>query len=152
MTKDFFVQEIEEASGMLYRVAFTILKNNDTCRDALQDTALRAWERRATLRDERFFRTWITRILINVCHDTLRKQKRLLWLTDASEPSAPPPDLTLNMVLNTLPEPLRLPLILCYMEGMSYEEAAAALHLPLTTLRSRIHRAKAVLKKELNAE
>lgn len=60
MDKDFFVQELEAHSGMLYRVACTILHNDDACRDALQDAALKAWEKRGTL-----FRTWITRILIN---------------------------------------------------------------------------------------
>ena len=152
MTKEFFVQEIDAHSGMLYRVAFTILRNNEACKDALQDTALKAWEKRATLRDEQLFRTWITRILINACYDTRRKSRRVVFLEDIPEPSAPPPDPTLALVLKTLPDKLRLPLMLCYMEGMSYEEAAAALHIPLTTLRSRIHRAKKELRKELDAE
>ena len=65
MDKDFFVQELEAHSGMLYRVARTILHDDDACRDALQDAALKAWEKRRSLREERFFRTWITRILIN---------------------------------------------------------------------------------------
>lgn len=69
MDKDFFVQEIEKHSDMLYRVAYTILRNDDACRDAMQDTALKAWEKRGTLREQRPFCTWITRILINTCHD-----------------------------------------------------------------------------------
>ena len=60
-----FIAEIEACSGMMYRVAWSILRNNADCEDALQDAALRAWEKRGRLRDERFFRTWITRILIN---------------------------------------------------------------------------------------
>ena len=54
--------------------------------------------------------------------------------------------------LTWLPEKLRLPLVLCYSEGMSYEEAAAALRIPLSTLRGRIHRGRGQLRKELNAE
>ena len=54
--------------------------------------------------------------------------------------------------LEALPEKLRLPLVLCYSEGMSYEEAAAALRIPLSTLRGRIHRGRGQLRKELNAE
>ena len=42
MDKDFFVQELEARSGMLYRVAYTILHDDDACRDALQDAALKA--------------------------------------------------------------------------------------------------------------
>ena len=65
MDKDFFIREIDACSSMLYRVAYTILRNDDLCQDALQDTALKAWEKRNSLREERYFRTWITRILIN---------------------------------------------------------------------------------------
>ena len=152
MTKEFFVQEIEAHSELMYRVAFTILRNNEACKDALQDAVLRAWEKRGTLRNEQFFRTWLTRILINVCKDMQRRNKHLVFLEDLPEPSVSPPDSTLALVLSTLPGKLRLPLILCYMEGMTYEEAAAALHIPLTTLRNRIHRAKQALRKELDAE
>lgn len=56
------------------------------------------------------------------------------------------------MALQALPEKLRLPLVLCYSEGMSYEEIAGALRLPLTTVRGRIHRAKGELRKELGEE
>lgn len=42
MEKDFFAQKIEAHSGMLYRVAYTILQNDDACRDALQYAALKA--------------------------------------------------------------------------------------------------------------
>ena len=152
MDKDFFVQEIEAHSGMLYRVAYTILKNDDACRDALQDTALKAWEKRHTLREERYFRTWVTRILINTCYDTHRKRRRIVSLEDIAEPSVSPPDPALAMALQTLPKKLRLPLVLCYSEGMSYEEIAHTLRLPVSTVRGRIHRAKGSLRKELDAE
>ena len=149
MDKEFFVQEIEAHSGMLYRVAYTILHSDDACKDALQDTALKAWEKRHTLREKRYFRSWITRILINTCYDTQKKRRRFVFLEDQPEPSIAPPDLTLALALQSLPEKLRLPLVLCYSEGMSYEEIAQTLHLPLTTVRGRIHRAKGELRKEL---
>lgn len=44
MDKTFFVQELEAHSGMLYRVAWTILRNDDACQDAMQEAALKAWE------------------------------------------------------------------------------------------------------------
>lgn len=150
MDKDFFVQELEARSGMLYRVAYTILHDDDACRDALQDAALRAWEKRHSLRETRFFRTWIMRILINACYDTIRKRRRIVSLEEIREQSSPPPDLTLSLALQSLPEKLRLPLVLCYSEGMSYQEAADALRVPVATVRGRIHRAKGLLRKELD--
>ena len=152
MDKDSFVREIEAHSGMLYRVAYTLLHDDDACRDALQDAALKAWEKRATLRQPQYFRTWITRILINTCYDTIKKRRRIVSLDEIREQASPPPDLTLTLALAKLPERLRLPLVLCYSEGMSYQEAADALRVPVATVRGRIHRAKGELRKELDAE
>lgn len=120
MDKDFFVREMEAHSGLMYRVAYTILRNDDACRDAMQDAALKAWEKRHTLRDQRYFRTWVTRILINTCYDTQKKRRRIVSLEEIAEPSTPPPNLELSLALQALPEKLRLPLVLCYSEGMSY--------------------------------
>ena len=67
-------------------------------------------------------------------------------------PTIAPPDPALALALQALPEKLRLPLVLCYSEGMSYEEIAQTLRLPVSTIRGRIHRAKGELRKELEAE
>ena len=152
MDKDFFVKEIEAHSGMLYRVAYTILRNDDACKDALQDTALKAWEKRGTLKELRYFRTWITRILINTCYDTQRKRRRRVSIEDVPEPQVAAPDISLAMALQSLPEKLRLPLVLYYSEGLTYADIAQTLRLPMATVRGRIHRAKGQLRKELGAE
>lgn len=151
MDKEFFVKAIAENSDKLYRIAWTILRHSDDCRDALQETALKAWEKRHTLRNEQYFSTWITRILINESRNIQRKRKRLAPLEEAPEPSAPPPDPTLAMALHSLPEKLRLPLMLQYSEGMSYTEIAQALRITEAAVRGRIHRAKEQLRKELEA-
>ena len=122
MDKDFFVDQLDAHGDMLYRVAYSMLHNDDDCKDALQETALKAWEKRGTLREQSYFRTWITRILINTCYDTQRKRKRTVFLEEAPELASPPPDPTLAAALDALPEKLRLPLVLCCVEGMSYAE------------------------------
>ena len=153
MDRMFYIAEIEACSEMMYRVAWSILRNEEDCKDALQEAALKAWEKRGKLREDKLFRTWITRILINVCYDIQRKRRRIVPLDDIPEQgynSAPDP--TLAMALEALPDKLRLPLVLCYSEGMSYEEAAKVLRIPLSTLKGRIHRGKDMLRKELDAE
>ena len=150
MDKDFFLRELEAQSGMLYRVAYTLLRDDHACEDALQDTALRAWEKRNALREERYFRTWVTRICINACRDIQRQGRRSVSLEEIAEPSVSPPDPALHLALAALPDKLRLPLVLCCSEGMSYAEIASALRLPVTTVRGRIHRAKKELRKELD--
>lgn len=152
MDQDFFVRELEGRSAMLFRVAYTILRNPEDCRDAMQDAALKAWEKRRTLRHAEHFATWITRILINACYDQRRRRRRVISLEEmAAEPAFQPPDRALALALHALPEEMRLPLMLQYSEGMTYKEISRVLHLPESTVRGRIHRAKEALRKELEA-
>ena len=98
MDRERFIAEIEACSGMMYRVAWSILRNDADCEDALQEAALKAWEKRGKLRDERYFRTWLTRILINACYDTQRRRRRTVPLDEVPEQaaaSAPDPALAL---------------------------------------------------------
>jgi RNA polymerase sigma-70 factor (ECF subfamily) len=78
-------------------------------------------------------------------------QRRTVSLEAAPEPSSPPPDLTLALALQALPDKLRLPLVLRYAEGMDEAEIAKILRLPNSTVRGRISRAKQQLRKELGA-
>ena len=151
MDRGFFIAEIETCSDMMYRVAWSILRNEADVQDALQDAVLKAWEKRDKLREEKYFRTWMTRILINVCYDTQRMHRKIVPLDKIPVQSASAPDPDLAMALEALPEKLRLPLVLCYSEGMTYEEAADVLRIPMTTLRGRIRRGKKELRKELDA-
>lgn len=149
MDKQQFVTLIDAHSRLLYHIAWTMLGSPEDVKDALQDTALHAWEKRITLRDESSFRPWITRIMVNVCSGMLRKRKRVVPLANAPEPAAPPPDPTLTLALQALPEKYRLPMLLCYAYGMSEKEIAEALRIPASTVRGRIYRAKQQLRKEL---
>ena len=147
MDRDSFIAEIEACSGMMYRVAWSILRNNADCEDALQEAALKAWEKRGHLRNETYFRTWITRILINACFDTQRKRRRVIPLDEVAErAAAASPDPTLTLALEALPEKLRLPLSLHYLEGFSVEEIARILRIPAGTVKSRLHQARNQLR------
>ncbi|MBQ8555964.1 MAG: hypothetical protein IJ438_08835 [Clostridia bacterium] len=66
MDKKTFVELLERRSESLYRVAYAILGHNADVADALQETALKAWQHRVSLREERYFGTWVTRICVNV--------------------------------------------------------------------------------------
>ena len=153
MDRGSFAAAIEACSEMMFRVAWSILRNRTDVQDALQDAALKAWEKRNTLRNEQFFRTWITRILINVCYDIQRKHRSVVPMEKIPvQLPASAPDPGLAAALNALPEKLRLPLVLCYSEGMTYEEAAEVLRIPASTVRGRLRRGKDALRKELSAE
>ena len=80
----------------------------------------------------------------------LRRRQAFVSLEEAPPPVSPPPDVTLSLALRALPEKLRLPLMLQYAEGMSYQEISRVLCLPESTVRGRIARAKQALRKELD--
>ena len=110
---------------------------------------LKAWEKRHTLRNEAYFGTWITRIAINTCKQMYRQNQRIVLMDELPETPATSDGITLKMLIESLPDKLRLPFVLYYSEGMDTAEVANALHLTGTAVRSRIHRAKKLLRKEL---
>lgn len=152
MEKDIFIREIEAHFDLMYRVAFTILRNEEDSKDALQEAAMKAWEKKYTLRDNNSFKTWIIIILKNTCYNMLRKRKRFVPIDSVQAPSIPPPDPSLSIALFSIPEKLRLPLMLAYSEGLTYQEIARVLNIPLTTVCGRINMGKKQLKKELEWE
>ena len=151
LDRDSFVQAIDAHSGAMYRVAYTVLGKSEDCRDALQETALKAWEKRHALRDESRFKSWIIRILVNECRNIQRSRRREVLVDQLPEQAAPARDTTLLWLVRGLPEKFRLPLMLQYSEGMTYREIARALGLTEAAVRGRIHRAKEQLRKELEA-
>jgi RNA polymerase sigma factor, sigma-70 family len=143
LDKQSFVMLIDEKSEMLYRISRTILRNDEDCKDALQETALRAWANRGKLRDITLFSTWITRILINECHTLLRKKKKYHLQEEVAAPTnGSAPNIDLQWALEGLPDKLRLPLVLHYLEGYSYDEVADLLRIPKSAVRGRLSRAR----------
>ncbi len=153
LEKAAFVTLIDQKSEILYRIARTILRNDEDCKDALQETVLKAWENRHKLRDETLAGTWITRILINECRALGRKRRKYVLRADVEVPgSQKPEDPALREALDLMPEKLRLPLVLHYLEGYSYREISTILGVPNTTVRSRLSRARRTMETQLQFE
>ena len=74
--KEAYTQLMLSVGPGLYKVAWGILGNDEDVADAMQETALLGWEKIHTLRQMAYFKTWITRILINVCNEMLLGQQR----------------------------------------------------------------------------
>ena len=66
---DAFTTLMQQYTKDMYRVAIAILMNDEDTADAIQETILDCWERIGTLRENRYFKTWLIRILINNCYD-----------------------------------------------------------------------------------
>ena len=149
MDEQTFLTCLQAAENTLYHVACTLLRSEaDRC-DALQDTALRAWQHRNSLRQTEYFTTWAVRILINVCRSMARKQGRMVPTDTLQERPAPEEDTELHLVLDAMPERHRLPLVLFYLEGFSIQEVARTLGIPTGTAKYRLHQARKALKLEI---
>ena len=75
MKKEQFTKEVLNAEKSLYHTARSILANDEDCADAMQNAILHAYEKLHTLRSEAYFKTWLTRILINECCQIIRSKK-----------------------------------------------------------------------------
>ena len=147
MDKDEFSRRARDATQSLYRVACAYLASPPDRDDAVQEALLRAWEKRNTLREERYFRTWLTRILINSCKETLRRQKREAPTADFPEAAAPQgSDPVLWEALRALDEKYRVTVILHYRDGYGIREIASILRIPESTVKTRLSRARQQLK------
>ena len=152
MDEQAFLDAVRRDQAMLYRVAYTLLHNGEDCNDALQDAVVNAWRRLHTLRDEKAFRAWMTRITVNCANDMLRRRR--LETVELTETIAAPPvaDPGLSDALARLKEGLRLPITLYYMEGLSVAEIAQAMRLPQGTVKNRLARGRKKLAELLGEE
>lgn len=80
-----FIWLMEENKHMLYKIAKGYLRREEDIADAMQETMLAAFEHIGEVKKASYFRTWLTRILINKCMDTLQKEKRFTDLREFPE-------------------------------------------------------------------
>jgi RNA polymerase sigma-70 factor (ECF subfamily) len=154
MTDEMYVRHVLDMRETLYRVSYGLLANEQDRRDAVQECLLKAWEKRKTLRDEAFIQTWVTRILINECYAVGRKRRRMVLMDripEVEDTRAAPPDadLFVHDLLLGLPEKLRLPVMLHYMEGYGIKEIAGMLRIPQGTVATRLRSGKEKLRQIL---
>ena len=152
MTKEAFTGGITAMTGQLYRVSCGLLQSEADREDAVQETILRAWEKLHTLKHEEFFRTWVVRILINECRGIGRLRSRVIPIEELPADEAAPSDeqmRELRRAVMALPDALRLPVILHYVEGYDLTEVGKILGIPAGTVKSRLSRARKQLKLEL---
>ena len=145
----------------LYTVAYRLSGNDDDAQDLVQEALIRV--RRGLERYEPgSLEGWLARIVTNVFLDEVRRKRRrpTSALPDDPEwvlPPSPAADEVstglsddIQAALATLPEEFRVPVVLCDVADQSYEQIAAALGVPVGTVRSRLHRGRRMLRTMLS--
>jgi len=150
---------VERHLRFVFSVAYAMLRNRADADDVTQECFLRVYRKRAWtgIEDER---AWLARIAWRLARDRQRKPVReeggvemdTMTATEASPEAAAVAGSSmahLHRLIDALPEELRQPLVLASLEGMTSAQAAAALGIPEGTVRTRIQRARLLLKQKM---
>ena len=121
-----FAMLVTAQTDTLYRISMSMLKNEHDAQDAVHEAILNAYQSRNQLRHEEYFGTWLVRILINVCKKELKQRKRYAdvgdTLPDVASRNNPYISVEIGNVIDSLPEKIRLTVILFYIEDYSIKE------------------------------
>ena len=152
MTKEQFSAKILAMERSLYRVAKSLLRNDEDCADAIQNAILKAYGKLHTLKNEEYFKTWVTRIVINESYAILRANKRLVSYEEyMSDEQAVEEDEYSPVFeeITKMKEKYRIPFVLHYVEGYTTAEIAKMLSLSESAVKTQLFRARNQLKAQL---
>jgi len=138
----------------MFRMAYSILNHRQDAEDAVQQALLNAWQHRKKARAGAE-KAWMMRIVINASYDLGRRRRRAVPVPEVPKAGACSEEIEctgMYDLIRGLPEILRTPFLLKYMEGMTEKEVSAAMHIPLTSVKNRLFRARTALQKELREE
>ena len=153
---------VREHADRVYRLAYRLTGNRHDAEDLTQETFIRVFRSLASYQPGTF-EGWLHRITTNLFLDLVRRRARLRMEglpddTDRLPGGGPEPeqvwsdthlDPAVQAALDELPPEFRAAVVLCDIEGLSYEEIGATLGVKLGTVRSRIHRGRAALRASL---
>ena len=163
---DAFETLVRRHSQRVYNLCLRILGDPDEASDASQETFLTALRKLHTFRGDAAFTTWLHRVTVNACYDSLRRKRRrplLQMITDEGEdrpePSLPVPDHAERVVLSVdvaralleVPEDFRMALVMADVQDLPYDEIASVLEVPVGTVKSRVFRGRVALGRALGA-
>lgn len=153
MTKDTFTNLVLDSEETLYRISMSMLKNETDCEDAVQTAILKAYEKLGTLKNEEFFKTWLVRILINVCNTQLKNRNKTTEISEHQEipnpKSSSAEELEVREAIENLPVKLRQVVVLFYIEQFTIKEIKSILKIPEGTVKSRLSKGRELLKTQL---
>ena len=166
--REAFGQLVERYQHRLFHGLLHALGSAEDAQDVAQEAFINAFSKLASFKGEAAFYSWLFRIALNAAVSAKRKNRRMMASVEArreasglepmdGNPSNEPSHAMhvserqrlVRQALSELSDEFRTALVLKEMDGMSYEEIAAVVEVPLGTVRSRIHRARLELRAKL---
>jgi RNA polymerase sigma-70 factor, ECF subfamily len=160
-----FAGLVAEHQRFVYNLALRALGDPAEAEDVSQEAFVRAWRALPNFRGQAQFRTWLYRIVINLCYNRLPRLRRDLTVLGDEAAEAVPDEVLadpagrvedeerrafLHRQIEVLPESYRLLVTLRFQQELSYDEIASALSLPLGTVKTGLSRARARLRAALH--
>jgi RNA polymerase sigma-70 factor (ECF subfamily) len=164
---------IEQYQPQVYSLALRMVRRTADAEDLTQETFVRMFRALSRYDPTRSFAAWIMTIATRLCIDHIRRRKvSPISLTqrerdteeeyqiEVEDPGLKPDEVATHAeeerrtaaLIASLPPHYRIVVILRHQQELSYEEIAEALHMPLGTVKARIHRARALLKARIEGE
>jgi RNA polymerase sigma-70 factor (ECF subfamily) len=149
LDKQTFSEKVLKIEKKLYIISNSILKNEKDCEDAVEEAILKAYENLDGLREEKYFKTWLIRILINECYKILNQRKKIENLFDNKFVDEINDYADLYFAIESLSDKIRIVVLLYYIEGYSIDEIKDILKIPTGTVKSRLYIGRKLLKIKL---
>ena len=155
---DSFIQLMELHKQCLYKTAAAILHNDEDAADAIQETVLSCWQNLSSLKKPQYFKTWMTRILINHCKALLRKRHKEISSDAVNQSSSEQQSYETNLdekldvkqTMSALKDNYRLVLTLYYVNDIPIKEIAKLLETNENTIKTRLSRGREQFKSVYN--
>ena len=147
-----FYELISQNKEMLYKTAFTYVKNKEDALDVFHETVYKAYISIDKLKEPEFFNTWLVRILINCSLDLLKKNKKnqLAYEEEIKYTKESNADMEseidLHNAIDKLEDKYKTIVILKYFQGMTLKEISEVLECPLSTVKTNLYKALKQLK------
>lgn len=163
---------VEFYKDKVFQLCYRMLGDRHEAEDVAQEAFLRAYVNIHTFQMNRKFSTWLYRIATNLCIDRIRKKKPDFYLDAevagtegldmysqiASDEKLPEEELEnlelkerIQLEIQKLPEKYRAAIVLKYVDELSLKEISEILHLPIGTVKTRIHRGRDALRKSMQS-
>lgn len=158
--RDAIITLLREIETHVYRTAYYVLGNQEDAMDASQEAMIRIYTKIHTYEEKAQFKTWVQRIVTNICIDKFRKKKPSVSIDEhemvfeaaenvEKEVMAAYVAEDIQEAINKLPDHHRSVVVLRYLQQFSYNEIAESLDLPINTVKSYLFRARKQLQNYL---
>lgn len=152
---DAFTRLMQSQMQNMYKTARAVLYNDEDAADAISETILACWEKIGQLKQDQYFKTWMTRILVNKCNNIQKKRKNLCFMDELPEVSYQETayeNMEWEEAMGMLDEKYRLVFFLYYVEGFKTGEISSILEIAESSVRTRLARGRKKLAEEYYPE